>query len=109
MPLWSDGRLAIVDAVGNYDLSRSHFDAQDFMETGTPANKTTSTGWLDRVAKQARNGKCEGGREERGDHGDPHLPRVAEGHAGDAHEGAESSLAPLGRLTAVLLDHVNPF
>ena len=51
MPLWNDGRLAIVDAVGNYDLSRSHFDAQDFMETGTPANKTTSTGWLDRAMK----------------------------------------------------------
>ncbi|MEO5761703.1 MAG: DUF1501 domain-containing protein [Vicinamibacteria bacterium] len=51
MPLWSDGRLAIIDAVGNYDLSRSHFDAQDFMETGTPAIKTTSTGWLDRAIK----------------------------------------------------------
>jgi uncharacterized protein (DUF1501 family) len=51
MPLWNQGRLAIVDAVGNYDLSRSHFDAQDFMETGTPANRTTSTGWLDRAIK----------------------------------------------------------
>lgn len=49
MPLWSDGRLAIVDGVGNVDLSRSHFDAQDFMETGTPGNKTTTTGWLDRA------------------------------------------------------------
>jgi uncharacterized protein (DUF1501 family) len=51
MPLWSDGRLAIVDAVGNVDLSRSHFDAQDFMETGTPGNKGISTGWLDRAIK----------------------------------------------------------
>jgi len=51
MPLWSDGRLAIIDAVGNNELSRSHFDAQDFMETGTPGNKTTSTGWLDRALK----------------------------------------------------------
>jgi uncharacterized protein (DUF1501 family) len=51
MPLWNDGRLAIVDAVGNNDLSRSHFDAQDFMETGTPANKSTTTGWLDRAIK----------------------------------------------------------
>ena len=51
MPLWSDGRLAIVDAVGNNDLTRSHFDAQDFMETGTPGNKNTPTGWLDRVLK----------------------------------------------------------
>jgi uncharacterized protein (DUF1501 family) len=51
MPLWNQGRLAIIDAVGNNDLSRSHFDAQDFMETGTPGNKNTSTGWLDRALK----------------------------------------------------------
>lgn len=50
-PLWDDGRLAFVDGVGNYDLSRSHFDAQDFMETGTPGNKSVSTGWLDRAIK----------------------------------------------------------
>ena len=51
MPLWNQGRLAIVDAVGSYDLSRSHFDAQDFMETGTPGVKGTATGWLDRSLK----------------------------------------------------------
>ncbi len=51
MPLWNGGRLAIVDAVGNNDLTRSHFDAQDFMETGTPGNKSTATGWLDRAIK----------------------------------------------------------
>jgi uncharacterized protein (DUF1501 family) len=48
-PVFADGRLALVHAVGNYGLSRSHFDAQDFMETGTPGNKTVSTGWLDRT------------------------------------------------------------
>jgi uncharacterized protein (DUF1501 family) len=46
--LYDDGRLAFVTAVGQYALSRSHFDAQDFMETGTPGDKTTATGWLDR-------------------------------------------------------------
>ncbi|HET7745827.1 MAG TPA: DUF1501 domain-containing protein [Vicinamibacteria bacterium] len=46
--LYADGRLAFVTAVGNYGLTRSHFDAQDFMETGTPGDKTTGTGWLDR-------------------------------------------------------------
>ncbi len=51
MPLWNQGRLAIVDAVGNNELSRSHFDAQDFMETGTPGIKNTTTGWLDRALK----------------------------------------------------------
>lgn len=50
-PVWDEGRLAILPAVGNYELSRSHFDAQDFTETGTPANKSTTTGWLDRAIK----------------------------------------------------------
>ncbi len=50
--LWRDGRLAFVHAVGNPRLTRSHFDAQDFMESGTPGDKSTNTGWLDRaVAK----------------------------------------------------------
>jgi uncharacterized protein (DUF1501 family) len=48
VPLWRDGRLGFLPAVGNYGLTRSHFDAQDFMETGTPGVKSTSTGWLDR-------------------------------------------------------------
>lgn len=48
-PLWAEGRLAVTHAVGSYGLSRSHFDAQDWMETGTPGDKSTSTGWLDRA------------------------------------------------------------
>jgi uncharacterized protein (DUF1501 family) len=47
--LFDDRRLAFLHAVGNYDLSRSHFDAQDFMETGTPGVRGTATGWLDRT------------------------------------------------------------
>jgi uncharacterized protein (DUF1501 family) len=46
--VYDEGRLAVVPAVGQYGLTRSHFDAQDFMETGTPGDKTTTTGWLDR-------------------------------------------------------------
>jgi uncharacterized protein (DUF1501 family) len=46
--LYDDGRLGFVTAVGQYSLTRSHFDAQDYMETGTPGDKTTATGWLDR-------------------------------------------------------------
>jgi uncharacterized protein (DUF1501 family) len=42
-------RLAIVHAVGSPDPTRSHFDAQDYMETGTPGRKGTSSGWLNRV------------------------------------------------------------
>lgn len=48
-PLFDEGRLAVLHAVGNTSLSRSHFDAQDFMESGTPADKSTATGWLDRA------------------------------------------------------------
>jgi uncharacterized protein (DUF1501 family) len=48
-PLYDQGRVAFVPAVGNYGLTRSHFDAQDFMESGTPGDKTTGTGWLDRA------------------------------------------------------------
>lgn len=51
-PIWDEGRLALLPAVGNYGLTRSHFDAQDFTETGTPGDKGTVTGWLDRVIKQ---------------------------------------------------------
>jgi uncharacterized protein (DUF1501 family) len=51
-PFWRDGRLAFVHAVGNPGLTRSHFDAQDFMESGTPGDKQTTTGWLDRAIAQ---------------------------------------------------------
>ena len=46
--LWQQGHLAIVHAVGSPDSTRSHFDAQDFMETGTPGVKITEDGWLNR-------------------------------------------------------------
>lgn len=51
-PFYRDGRLAFVHAVGNPGLTRSHFDAQDFMESGTPGDKQTPTGWLDRAIAQ---------------------------------------------------------
>jgi uncharacterized protein (DUF1501 family) len=47
-PLFRSGRLAIVQAVGSPDPTRSHFDAQDFMESGTPGLKATDDGWLNR-------------------------------------------------------------
>jgi len=46
--LWDKQQLAIVEATGSPDASRSHFDAQDSMESGTPG-KTTSDGWLNRA------------------------------------------------------------
>ena len=48
-PLFRKGQLAIVQAVGSPDPTRSHFDAQDFMESGTPGLKATDNGWLNRA------------------------------------------------------------
>ena len=45
-PLWDSRRLAIVEAAGSPDNTRSHFDAQDYMESATPGVKSTQDGWL---------------------------------------------------------------
>ena len=50
-PLWNQRQLAIVHAAGSPDPSRSHFDAQDFMESGTPGVKATDDGWLNRTLR----------------------------------------------------------
>ena len=47
-PIWDQGHLAIIHAAGSPDTTRSHFDAQDFMESGTPGIKSTEDGWLNR-------------------------------------------------------------
>src|SRR4051812_30022759 len=47
-PLWDAKHLAIVHAAGSPDNTRSHFDAQDYMESGTPGVKSTEDGWLNR-------------------------------------------------------------
>jgi uncharacterized protein (DUF1501 family) len=47
-PLWDSKRLAIIHASGSPDNTRSHFDAQDYMESATPGRKSTSDGWLNR-------------------------------------------------------------
>jgi uncharacterized protein (DUF1501 family) len=46
--LWDSKNLAIVHACGSHDETRSHFDAQDYMESGTPGVKSTPDGWLNR-------------------------------------------------------------
>src|SRR5580698_8556725 len=48
-PLYAAQHLAIVDAVGSPDPTRSHFDAQDYMESGTPGLKSTDSGWMNRA------------------------------------------------------------
>ncbi len=56
-PLYNQGHLAIVHAAGSPSMSRSHFDAQDYMESGTPDVKSTRDGWLNR-ALQAQDECC---------------------------------------------------
>lgn len=56
-PLWDRGLLAPIHAVGSPSTTRSHFDAQDYMESGTPDVKGTTDGWLNRYL--AASGTCE--------------------------------------------------
>ena len=56
-PLFDAQHLAIVDAVGSPDPTRSHFDAQDYMESGTPGRKATDDGWLNRALPPKPPGK----------------------------------------------------
>ncbi len=49
LPLWREKSLAFIHAAGSPDPSRSHFDAQKFMESGTPGVLTTQDGWMNRL------------------------------------------------------------
>jgi uncharacterized protein (DUF1501 family) len=77
-PLWDNKSLAAIHAIGSPDATRSHFDAQDYMESGTPGVKATPDGWLNRVCRHDR------------EHADtpfravafgPQLPRILAGSA----------------------------
>ncbi len=77
-PFWNARQLAIVHACGSPDHTRSHFDAQDYMETATPGVKTTGDGWLNRYL-QAR--RAEDATAFRAVAMTPQLPRMLQGHA----------------------------
>ncbi|MGH7551668.1 MAG: DUF1501 domain-containing protein, partial [Longimicrobiales bacterium] len=69
--IWKRNELAIVHAVGSPHPTRSHFDAQEFMETGTPGDKTTRDGWLNRVLHETGCADCRtlaGGKAHAEDH-----------------------------------------
>jgi len=53
LPLFQKQQLAIVHAAGSPDTTRSHFDAQDYMESGTPGVKATDDGWLNRTLQRS--------------------------------------------------------
>ncbi len=95
-PLYDQGHLAIVHAAGSPDMSRSHFDAQDYMESGTPGIKNTSDGWLNR-ALQAEDA-CH-----RMGHDEEHTAFRA------LALGAEVPLTLAGKISAIALNNVNGF
>src|SRR6202023_1489174 len=78
-PLFHKNQLAIVHAAGSPDPTRSHFDAQDFMESGTPGVKATDDGWLDRVLQTIPE---ENASPFRAVAMGPNLPRMLRGSAG---------------------------
>jgi uncharacterized protein (DUF1501 family) len=55
--LYLDNNLAVIHGIGSPNTTRSHFDAQDFMETGTPFVKGTASGWLNRVLESTEGNK----------------------------------------------------
>jgi uncharacterized protein (DUF1501 family) len=54
---WKNKQLAVIHSVGSPDNTRSHFDAQDYMEAGTPGVKSTRDGWLNRILQTTRTEK----------------------------------------------------
>jgi uncharacterized protein (DUF1501 family) len=96
-PLYDQGQLAIVHAAGSPDTTRSHFDAQDYMESGTPGVKSTQDGWLNRAlqAEDLRHrcaGTCEQHTAFRALALGPDVPRTL-----------------AGKIPAIALNNVNGF
>ena len=57
--IYDEGHLAVVHAVGSPDNTRSHFDAQDYMEAGAPGNKGVADGWLNRYLQGSPKSGCQ--------------------------------------------------
>ena len=77
--LWDEKRMAIVHAVGSPDNTRSHFDAQDYMESATPGVKSTQDGWLNRLLQARPDAKA---TPFRANSMTQTLPRSMQGRAG---------------------------
>jgi uncharacterized protein (DUF1501 family) len=95
-PLYDQGQLAIVHACGSPDMSRSHFDAQDYMESGTPGVKATEDGWLNRALQAEDTCNCARHREE-------HTAFRA------LALGADVPLTLAGKIPAIAISNVNNF
>ena len=80
-PLWDRRELAIVHAAGSHDTTRSHFDAQDYMESATPGVKSTRDGWLNRYLSGTGNQEAGTGNPLRGIALTKQMPRSMQGAA----------------------------
>ena len=97
--LWRERSLAVVPAAGSPDATRSHFDAQDFMETGTPGVRSTPDGWMNRHLQAAPDA---GASPFRGLAVTPTLPRSLAGRAPAVAMADLSQFALRGRAGAAL-------
>jgi uncharacterized protein (DUF1501 family) len=82
MPFWQQGSLAFVHAAGSPDPTRSHFDAQDNIESGTPENKAIPDGWLNRLEGRLPATKQGQSAPTRAISVGALLPRIFKGHNG---------------------------
>ncbi len=94
VPLFQRQEMAIVQAVGSPHPTRSHFDAQDFMETGTPGVKATTDGWLNRILDSTGCAGCSGSAPDGRTLADPNL------HAAD-HASGQAGMATAAEVAAL--------
>lgn len=114
-PLWKQKHLAIVHAAGSPDPTRSHFDAQDFMESGTPGIKIRDDGWLNRALHDLPAGNlAEDKSAFRAIALGPSLPRILSGKeaavaVNNIHDfavgGKDPSAAPMSNSFEAMYDH----
>jgi len=77
LPLWEQKKLAFIHASGSPDATRSHFDAQDYMESATPGVKSTADGWMNRLVSTLPGAATPTRALSIG----PVMPRILSGHA----------------------------
>ena len=97
-PLWQQKHLAIVHAAGSPHPTRSHFEAQDYMESGTPGVRVTEDGWLNRALHELSRDKSAAGKSAfRAIALGPSLPRILSGKEAAAAVNNLSDFAVGGR------------
>jgi uncharacterized protein (DUF1501 family) len=79
MPYWESAQLGFIQASGSHDSTRSHFDAQDYMESGTPGKKSTQDGWLNRLAVSLNQENVDASKRLQAVNLGPVMPRIFAG------------------------------